>query len=383
MNRNIFTGILCLLVLGTVTAQQPSRTKEKKEKEEIIIKNKKEGNEKMTIVIDGDNITVNGKPVTEYKGGDLIIKHDNPDKMFMEQDRMRMERDMERMQEDIAKMEREYKRSLEPQMRELERMKIRKYPGPGADNFVFDFNHDGFPEMKAFADSKPRTQLGVSMEKGDKGIKVTDVVSESPAGKAGFKDGDVITKFNGKAVTDPEELASMVREKKPGDEVEITYLPVGQKKEKKIKVKLGETKGQTFTIHTPSPKIYATPRIAPQPFGWDKEFNEDMFHYGPPGRIYKYEGGRPMFGIRIQDTEDSSGVKVLDVQDGSLADNAGIQENDIITQIDGKQVKDTDDAREALSATKEKNQYSVNLKRSGTPMTMQVKIPVKLKKADL
>ena len=128
-------------------------------------------------------------------------------------------------------------------MRELERMKIRKYPGPGADNFAFDFNFDGFPEMKAFAESKPRTQLGVSMEKGDKGIKVTDVVSESPAAKAGFKDGDVITKFNGKAVTEPEELASMVREKKPGDEVEITYLPVGQKKEKKIKVKLGETKG--------------------------------------------------------------------------------------------------------------------------------------------
>ena len=50
--------------------------------------------------------------------------------------------------------------------------------------------------------------------------------------------------------------------------------------------------------------------------------------------------------------EDSSGVKVLDVDDGSLADNAGIRENDIITQIDGKQVKDTDDAREALIRNK-------------------------------
>jgi serine protease Do len=383
MNRNIFAGILSLLVLGTVSAQQPSRANEKKEKDEIIIKNKKEGSEKMTIVIDGDNITVNGKPVTEYKGDDLIIKHDNPYKVYSDQDKMRMERDMERMQGDIANMEREYKRSLEPQMRELERMKIRKYPGPGADNFVFDFNHDGFPEMKAFADSKPRTQLGVSMEKGDKGIKVTDVVSESPAGKAGFKDGDVITKFNGKAVTEPEEVASMVREKKPGDEVEITYLPAGQKKEKKIKVKLGETQGQTFTIRTPSPKVYVTPRIAPQPYGWEKEFNNDMFHYGPPARNYKYENGRPMFGIRIQDTEDSSGVKVLDVDEGSLADNAGIQENDIITQIDGKQVKDKDAAREALSATSEKKQYSINLKRNGTPMTLQVKIPVKLKKAVL
>jgi len=74
---------------------------------------------------------------------------------------------------------------------------------------------------------------------------------------------------------------------------------------------------------------------------------------------------------------------VLDVDDGSLAATAGVQENDIITQIDGKQVKDTDAAREALQDTREKNNFSINLKRNGTPMTLQVKVPVKLKKAEL
>ena len=381
-----------MLVLGSVSAQQaPTRTKEKKEKEEVIIKSKKEGNEKMTIVIDGDKVTVNGKPVTEYKGDDIIIRKralEDMGEMWNHENEKwnsaneKWNHDNKRFQEDMAKMDRELQRELAPRMRELERMKFRTFPD-GFDNFNFDFNYDGGPGMKVMKDMKPRTQLGVSMEKSDKGIKVTEVVDESPAEKAGLKDGDVITKFNGKAVTEPEDLASMVREKKPGDEVEIAYLPVGQKKEKKVKLKLGETKAQTFTMRTPSPKVYVTPRMYHMTPDWDRDFNNDMFRHAPDGQNFMYNNRRPMFGIRIQDTEDSSGVKVLDVDDGSLAATAGVQENDIITQIDGKQVKDTDAAREALQDTREKNNYSINLKRNGTPMTLQVKVPVKLKKAEL
>ena len=379
MSRKIFTVILGLLVMGSVSAQKtPSKTDDKKGKEEVIIKSKKDGNEKMTIVIDGGNITVNGKPVTEYKGDDVIIRY-----KALEDMNDQWQKDSKRYQDDAYRMQRDIQRELVPRMRELERMKMRVYPGPGWDNFDFDFNFDGNPELKAMKEMKPRTQLGVSMEKSDKGIKVTDVVDESPAEKAGLKDGDVITKFNGKAVTEPEALASMVKEKKPGDEVEIAYLPAGQKKEKKIKVKLGETQVQTFNLRTPSPKVFMAPRMYPDSRGWEREFNDDMLRHGPGGQNFRYENRRPMFGIRIQDTEDSSGVKVLDVDEGSLAASAGVQENDIITQIDGKPVKDTDAARDALQETREKNLYSINLKRNGTPMTLQVKVPVKLKKAEL
>jgi hypothetical protein len=79
-----------------------------------------------------------------------------------------------------------------------------------------------------------------------------------------------ITKFNGKAVTDPSNVASMVKEKKPGDQVEITYLPVGQKKEKKINVKLGETENVEYfnfrtprPITAPNPKFYGAPEMGP------------------------------------------------------------------------------------------------------------------------
>lgn len=364
-----------MLAFGTVTGQT---TRSKEKKDEVTVKTKKEGSEKMTIVIDGDNITINGKPVTEYKGDNIIIRRDGLNELNYIKGQ-----DMARMHEDLAKMERDLHRSLEPQMRELERMKTKPYRYYGGDNYDFDYHFDAAPEMRAISDGKPRTQLGISMEKAENGIKVTDVVSESAAGKAGLKDGDVITKFDGKAVTDPENMGSLVRAKKPGDEVEIAYLPVGQKKEKKIKLKLGETKSPPRTMRVTAPRVYVTPGKTPEAYGWDREFNDEMFPKGPEGQFFRYDNRGPMFGIRIQDTEDSSGVKVLDVDDNSLADNVGIQENDIITQIDGKPVKDTDDARHALQDAREKNLYSVNLKRNGTPMTMQVKVPVKLKKAEL
>jgi len=371
MSRKIFTAVLCVLAAMSVSAQQaPTRSKDKKEKEEIIIKKKSGSSEKMTIVIDGDRVTVNGKPLADYSGDEFVIRSDNGDEF-------RMEMDMQKMQRDIAKMEREMQRSLEPQLRQLERMKMQKWQDPG----FYEFHYDNSPEFKY--KSKPRTQLGVSLEKTDKGVEVTDVVSSSPAAKAGLKDGDVITKFNGKAVTDPSNLASMVQEKKPGDQVEITYLPAGQKKEKKINVKLGETENvEYFNFKAPRPIIAPAPPRAYKvpgngPYG---EFNDD--HDGP--RIYfDNNNRRPMLGIKIQDLEDSSGVKVLDVDNESLAETAGIKEDDIITQIDGKNIKDTDDAREALWSVSNKNSYSINLKRNGTPVTVQVKIPVKLKKADL
>jgi serine protease Do len=90
-----------------------------------------------------------------------------------------------------------------------------------------------------------------------------------------------------------------------------------------------------------------------------------------------------MFGVKIQDTDDSSGVKVLDVDEESLAENSGIKENDIITEVDGKKVRDTDDAREALNGARGKNLYTVKLNRNGNPQTIEVKVPKKLKKADL
>jgi serine protease Do len=54
------------------------------------------------------------------------------------------------------------------------------------------------------------------------GAYVENVVSGSPADKAGLQQGDIITKFDGQAVDDTHELATLIATKKVGDTVQIS-----------------------------------------------------------------------------------------------------------------------------------------------------------------
>lgn len=88
-------------------------------------------------------------------------------------------------------------------------------------------------------------------------------------------------------------------------------------------------------------------------------------------------------GIEIQDTEDSKGVKVIEVEDETPAQKAGIQENDIITNINGKPVNSVDEIKAALKELKEGDLIKASIIRSGKTQTLEIKIPKKLKTADL
>ncbi|NUP74142.1 MAG: PDZ domain-containing protein [Sinomonas sp.] len=81
-------------------------------------------------------------------------------------------------------------------------------------------------------------QLGVSVQpaapNGDSnssfsvGAKVAQVTGGSPADKAGLKNGDVITRFGNRAISDASELTAAVREQAPGTTVKVTYTRNGQ-----------------------------------------------------------------------------------------------------------------------------------------------------------
>ncbi|MCP4565963.1 MAG: PDZ domain-containing protein, partial [FCB group bacterium] len=69
------------------------------------------------------------------------------------------------------------------------------------------------------------------------GIYITEVSDDSPADDAGLRRRDIIIKFDGKKVTEPDFLADLVEDTEIGDEVEITYLRRG--KEKTAMVEIG------------------------------------------------------------------------------------------------------------------------------------------------
>ena len=62
---------------------------------------------------------------------------------------------------------------------------------------------------------------------------------------------------------------------------------------------------------------------------------------------------------------------------------AGLKKDDIITEINGQKISNTDDAREQLMEVAEKSAYTIKAKRNGTEMSFDVKIPKKLKTANL
>jgi len=88
--------------------------------------------------------------------------------------------------------------------------------------------------------------LGVSTErlsrpakeslKIDGGVRVANVTPESPAEKAGLKEGDVIVAVKGRKVLDPEDLSEIIGEKESGNEVEIEYLRKGAKRTAKAEL---------------------------------------------------------------------------------------------------------------------------------------------------
>src|SRR4051812_11497 len=45
----------------------------KGDQQEIVIRKNDGKAEKMTIVVDGENVTINGKPVDEFKGSNVVI----------------------------------------------------------------------------------------------------------------------------------------------------------------------------------------------------------------------------------------------------------------------------------------------------------------------
>jgi serine protease Do len=312
--------------------------KEKKETQEIIIRRKGEKDTKLVIEMKGDKVTVNGKPLSEFKDDEVVINN----------------------------------RTMT-----LREGMVFNF-GDNMD-FDFDFDHEGF--KKAMTPLK-KTFLGVTTEKTTEGAKIMDVTSESAAGKAGLQKDDVITKIDDKKIDGPEALSSYITSKKPKDNVKISYKRDG--KERSTTATLQERTTRTYAFGTPEggyraltlPKTPGAP-TKPGVRSWN----------GADGSMYGYSETlgyrRPKLGLKIQDTDESNGVKVLEVEENSAAATAGLKKDDVINEIGGEKVTNTDEARKLLQDNKEKTSYTIKANRGGSQMTFTVKIPKKLKTANL
>lgn len=368
MKRSITLGIIgwFIATLGSIkaTAQDtpaapppppPPPAVNQKESQEIIIRKKGDKDTKLTLEIADGKVTINGKPLAEFNEDGVTIN--NRKMIVRDGDKITMNFDGKMME-------------LDSKLADLDRNMKN-----------FDFKFDG-NDLAWGGDTKEYTYLGVSTTKTDDGAKVTAVTKDSPAEKAGLQKDDIIYKIDDSKIDGTSSLSDVVRSKKDGEKVKVYYLRDGKKKD--VKAVLSTTKSvvtRSFTYTGPdgvkSLTIPRTPRTpgTPRVYG-NGNFNDDF-------NDVQLFTRRQKLGLKIQDTEESTGVKVLDVEAASAAAVAGLMKDDVITEIGGVKVTNTDEAREQLQENKDKSTYAVKAKRNGSEMNFTIKIPKNLKTANL
>lgn len=310
MKRIILLAAGWLVFACSSYAQTKKNENVKSNSREVIIIKTDGKEKKLTVETKDGEVFINGKPSSEYKDDDINI--------------------------------------------------IRQKSGNGK-NFLYAPENFSVHDNTGF--------LGVTTMQADGGAKITGVSKESPAEKAGLKEGDIITKVGDKNISNQDDLYEAVSKHKPKEVVSITYKRDGKQQE--VNATLDERKLmksfsyniKTFGDSDFNLKMPGLPNLPVQPFTFFRE----------RGRV----------GLSIEDTENDSGVKVMSVNKDSPADKAGIKENDIITEINGNKVKNVNETRRELQGSRDKSSYNIKIKRSGSEMNFEIKIPKKLNKADL
>ena len=144
-----------------------------------------------------------------------------------------------------------------------------------------------------------------------RGALVATVDAGSPAEKAGLKQGDVITQFNGKDVADNNQLRNAVGNTLPGTKVPVTFLRDGRTEH--ADVTLGQLEAAKASAR---------------------------------GRSNGERSSEGRFGMGLQNGD--KGVVVAQLDPNGIAAESGLQVDDVITKVDGHAVKSAADVKSAL-----------------------------------
>ncbi len=177
------------------------------------------------------------------------------------------------------------------------------------------------------------------------GVVVSRVAKGSPAAKAGLKQNDVITEFNGQHVEGAVEFRRLVRE-----------TPVGHMAQMSI---WRDANAQTLSVEVGSYPAEmgggfsgVTPRMFSRP-GERQASPGENFNFRAPAQA-------PMLGVSAQDLSgqlgeyfgvpDGEAVLVTEVHAGSAGEKAGLHAGDVIAKVNGERVRNREELRDRLRA---------------------------------
>jgi len=158
------------------------------------------------------------------------------------------------------------------------------------------------------------------------GILVAQVVEDSPAEKAGLKQGDVILQLNGNKVDKVAKFRNQIAMTRPGTEVDFLVLRDGKKKN--IKAAIGKMESDAEGRPVSSDEL---PELGMK---LQKMTNDLAEQFG-------YKG--------------VNGVLVVEVEAGSIAAQAGIQRGSLIEEVNREEVQTPDQVKKLIKESKKKS----------------------------
>ena len=191
--------------------------------------------------------------------------------------------------------------------------------------------------------------------KEEKGVEITMVDQDAPAGKAGLKEHDVVLSMNGAPVESAAQLRRMIHETPAGRVVTFGVSRDGQPMT--IKVQLGDRHSEYSQFskmkdfpHVNVPEIHVMPDID------IPSINMVVVTQSARSGL-TVENITPQLG-EFFGVKNGNGVLVRAVEKGSRAEKAGFRAGDIIVKINDQAVHDTSDFTHAVRS---RNANSVNV----------------------
>jgi serine protease Do len=216
--------------------------------------------------------------------------------------------------------------------------------------------------------SENASRYGLGGER--RGVGIRSIVRGGPAERAGLREGDVILRFDGEAVTSVRKLNRLIDEAAPEHRVRLTILRGGSEQE--IAVTLGRQQGaMTFNgVVWPRVDAEAARRMAEEMRRSSEEWQRRGEDWGKrleelqranPGSLMVHGAGGRRIGVSVNSLSKQlaeyfgvpGGVLVETVEAGSPAERAGLKAGDVITEADGEKLDNTNSLSRALNRRQE------------------------------